>query len=85
MVTKDALKNQHTDLTRNVLYVFQLNVENTDHFLTECHYLPEKDRNYIHGLIPRPGKVDNDDEDEVQDYQSDDACVRSVDVPTVAR
>ena len=62
--------------------------ENTDHFLTECRYLPEKDRKYILGLRARTGKVDYDadeDQDLEQGYQSDDACARSVDVPPVAR
>ena len=44
--------------------------------------MPEKDRKYIHVLKARSSTVESDNED---GYDSDNACARSVDIPTVAR
>ena len=60
--------------------------KNITHHLTECRYLTEKDKRYFVNLKARVGKVEDDDETEHdEDFQSEDACARAVDIPTVAR
>ena len=59
----------------------QVGRPNTEHYLSDCRYLPEKDRRFIFNTKARTGKVESDcDESEAEEYDCDDASARSVDV-----
>ena len=60
----------------------QVGRANTDHYLSECRYLPGKDKKYMSKLKARAGTVDSDEE---EDDDNEDASARAIDLPLSAR
>jgi len=56
---------------------------NNEHYLTDCHHLPEKDRRFIFNMKARAGKVESDDDDDNGDDRQSDASARSIDVSQI--
>ena len=58
---------------------------NTDHYLTDCRHLPEKDRRFIFNMKARAGHVESDcgenEEGDEEDSNVESASARYVDVP----
>ena len=64
----------------------QVGRSNTNHFLSECRHLPEKDRKYMTKPKARAGTVNSDEEEEDDNEDaSNGASARAIDLPLSAR